>query len=156
MKHLKRFNENEELQFEDLILLFAELSDDNLSTYRKSGIAAGEQLTHNRQIAITVGEYFRSNPYLIKDLIDPRSEKDVEGREKVLDYLKSNKKFEINIQIDTENKLDDMINVLQFVKNNQDQLEYFGYKFDDFYLAKERTFQEWATNLLTIKYIPKN
>lgn len=155
MKHLKKFNENEQLQFEDLVLLFAELSDANLSTYRKSGVNAGEQLTHTRQIVITIGEYFRSSPYLIKNLIEPSSEEDVKGREDVLRNLSSNKPFEINIQIDTNNKLDDMINVLEFIRSNQDQVEHFGYKFSDFYLAKERSFQEWSTNLLTVKYISK-
>lgn len=143
MIRINRLNENK-LEIEDLIILFAELSDDDLITNHRTG----DTISGSRNIAITIGEYFRSNPFLLKDILN----KENENREKVISYLESKKTFEINIQIDTDDKLKDMIKVLEFLENNKDQIKYFGYEFQDFYLSKNRTFNEWSSNLLTVKY----
>ena len=141
MNRIRRFTEDKELEVEDLIQLFADLSDDNLTH-----VSRGNSVSSARNIAITIGEFFRSDPFLLDGL-------EGENKERVVSDLSRKKPFEINIQIDGADKLQDMIKVLQFLDENKDSIKYFGYKFDDFHLVKKQTFRGWDANLLTVKYV---
>jgi hypothetical protein len=81
MRYIKKFND-QKVNFQDLILLFADLSDDDLSMTR-----LGNTESLSRNIAIEVGEYFRSRPFLLKDIVNPTDEKYQEEANQVLGYL---------------------------------------------------------------------
>lgn len=120
MRHIRKYNESK-IDFQDLILLFAELSDDNLDVTR-----FGESQSLSRNIAIEVGEYFRSKPYLLKDIVNPTDEEYKKDANDVISYIERNKPFSIVIQLDTNNKLDDTLKVLNFLVSNVDQIKHFG------------------------------
>jgi len=151
MRHIKKFNEDQKVNFQDLILLFAELSDDDL-TVTRTQFGQNETSSVSRNIAIEVGEYFRSNPYLLKDIVNPNDETHKENAEKVLNYLERNKPFVINIQVDTHNKVDDTLKILNFIKNNSDQMRYFGYEMDDFFIREAQRIGGSVASLFNIKY----
>ena len=129
MNRIRKFNEDNELEVEDLIQLFADLSDDNLTH-----VSRGIHVSGVRNIAITIGEYFRSDPFILDELSG-------ENKERVVNDLARKRPFWVNIQIDGGDKLQDMIKVLQNLDENKDSIKYFGYKFDDFYLEKTQTFR---------------
>ena len=150
MRHIRRFDENQKINFQDLILLFAELSDDYLPVRR----VFGDIDNINRNIAIETGEYFRSKPFLLKDIVDPSDEKHKEDADSVIRYLERNKPFVINIQVNSDNKVDDTLKILNFVKNNEDQMEYFGYKLEDFFIREGQYISGVKSDLFNLKYIP--
>ena len=150
MRHIKKFNEDQTINFYDLILLFADLSDDDLSVTRHR-----ETQSVSRNIAIEVGEYFRSKPFLLKDIINPNGDAEFGAdAEQVLGYLERNKPFVINIQVDSSNKVDDTLKLLNFVKNNSEQMRYFGYEMDDFFIREGQRIGGSDTSLFNIKYKP--
>jgi len=153
MRYIKKFNEDQKVNFHDLILLFAELSDDDL-TVTRTQFGQNETSSVSRNIAIEVGEYFRSNPYLLKDIVNPSDEGHKENAEKVLNYLERNKPFVIDIQVDTHNKVDDTLKILNFIKNNSDQMRYFGYEMDDFFIREAQPIGGSVASLFNIKYKP--
>jgi len=153
MRYIKKFNEDQKVNFHDLILLFAELSDDDL-TVTRTQFGQNETSSVSRNIAIEVGEYFRSNPYLLKDIVNPSDEGHKENAEKVLNYLERNKPFVIDIQVDTHNKVDDTLKILNFIKNNSDQMRYFGYEMDDFFIREAQRIGGSVASLFNIKYKP--
>ena len=150
MRHIRRFDENQKINFQDLILLFAELSDDYLPVRR----VFGDIDNINRNIAIETGEYFRSKPFLLKDIVDPSDEKHKEDADSVIRYLERNKPFVINIQVNSDNKVDDTLKILNFVKNNEDQMKYFGYQLEDFFIREGQYISGTKTSLFNLKYIP--
>ena len=146
MRHIKKYNESK-IDFQDLILLFAELSDDNLDVTR-----FGETQSLSRNIAIEVGEYFRSKPYLLKDIVNPGDEEHAKDASIVISYIEKNKPFNIAIQLDTNSKLDDTLKVLNFILSNVDQIRHFGYEMDDFFIRENQVIGGLKSSLFMIKY----
>ncbi len=134
---LKRFNESEDsLKIIDLVYLFSELSDEY--------IKIGDKDSLNRNISIQTGEYFKSRPFLLSDLLS--SNDGNYDLKDVLKYLDSKKPFVISIQIVQGKKLEDSLYILNFINDNYSQIEYFGYKLNDFWISKEE-------DLIQLKYI---
>lgn len=146
MRHIRKYNESK-IDFQDLILLFAELSDDNLDVTRY-----GESQSLNRNIAIEVGEYFRSKPYLLKDIVNPNDEDHKKDANDVISYIEENKPFSIVVQLDTNNKLDDTLKVLNYLVSNVEQIKHFGYEMDDFFIRENQVIGGLKSNLFMIKY----
>lgn len=115
---LKRYNESDGLDVKDLIYLFTDMSDEY------------------RNIAIQTGEYFRSKPMLLSDLLKDNNHNKLE-LDQVMHYLEQKKKFVISIQIDKNDKLADSIKVLNFLNDNRDQINYYGYKLSNFFINKD-------------------
>jgi hypothetical protein len=131
---IRKFNENK-IEIIDLVYLFAEMSDDYL-------LSKGRQVDRaykNRNIAIQTGDYFKSKPYIFTDLLEA-DDNDTDLKH-VLNYLEQKKSFIILVQLDSDNKLDDSLHILNFVKNNYSQIEYFGFKLDNFFIAQEDVVQ---------------
>lgn len=128
---IKRFNESK-IEIMDLIYLFGEMSDDKL----KSKSIRDNASIVNRNIAIQTGEYFKSKPYILTDLL--KNEEDLNS---IKSTLERKKPFIILVQLDDDNKLDDALHILNFVKDNFSQIEYFGYKLDNFFIAQESVVQ---------------
>jgi hypothetical protein len=117
MKHLKKYNEDKLIDFQDLIYLFSDMIDEY------------------RNISIQTGEYFKSNHYMIKDLINQPNDKETK---QVVNYLENHKAFFISIQLHPgEKRLDDSIHILNWIKENESQIGYYGYKLVNFYIQKE-------------------
>jgi hypothetical protein len=117
MKHLKKYNEDKLIDFQDLIYLFSDMIDEY------------------RNISIQTGEYFKSNHYMIKDLINQPNDKETK---QVVNYLENHKAFFISIQLHPgEKRLDDSIHILNWIKENGSQIGYYGYKLVNFYIQKE-------------------
>jgi hypothetical protein len=125
MRHLKSYNESSNIDFIDLTNLFAEMIDEY------------------RDIAIQTGQYFKSKVFLLKDLISKPD--DLESKQ-IVNSLEKQKPFFISIQLKpNEKRLEDSIHLLQWLKDNETQINYFGYKMKNFYIQKE--------DLLQIEYI---
>ena len=146
MRYIKKYNESK-IDFQDLILLFAELSDDNLDVTR-----FGESQSLSRNIAIEVGEYFRSKPYLLKDIVNPSDKEHEKDASDVISYIERNKPFNIAVQLDSNSKLEDTLKVLNFLSSNVDQIKHFGYEMDDFFIRENQVIGGLKSNLFMIKY----
>jgi hypothetical protein len=121
MKHLKRYNESSKLDFQDLVYLFVDMIDEY------------------RNISIQTGNYFKSKHYMLKDLVSQPHESEAK---QVIYYLEKNKPFFLSIQLHSGDKrLTDSIHILSWVKENETQIEYYGYKLKNFFISREDILQ---------------
>lgn len=126
MKHLKRYNENNKIEFHDLVHLFAEMIDEY------------------RNISIQTGNYFKSKHYMLNDLVSQPDEPDTK---QVIYYLENHKPFFLSIQLQPGDKrLDDSIHILNWLKENETQIGYYGYRLGNFFISRE--------DLIQLEYTP--